>query len=128
MSPDPTNDNMKSINQIRCEIENSSAEKEFSLRQRHILDSSQEMSFLQSMTRNKPTLGVQVPKQSDSERDSSSSSFRDNVSHDASQKQESDFEDENVSEDDQDMYDSNGSPTVSGYRQSIYDRGFKNSF
>ena len=50
------------------------------------------------------------------------------MSRDPSQVQESEFEDENVSEDDQDMYESNGSPTISGFTSSHFDRGFKNSF
>ena len=50
------------------------------------------------------------------------------MSREATQRQESEFEDENVSEDDQDMYESNGSPTISGFSSSHFDRGFKNSF
>lgn len=50
------------------------------------------------------------------------------MSRDPSQVQESEFEDENVSEDDLDMYESNGSPTISGFTSSHFDRGFKNSF
>jgi hypothetical protein len=69
-----------------------------------------------------------VPKQIDSDRDSSSSSFRDNVSRDMTiHKPESEFEDENVSEDDQDMYESYGSPTNSGFGSSHFDRGLRNS-
>jgi hypothetical protein len=43
-------------------------------------------------------------------------------------KLESEFEDENVSEDDQDMYESYGSPTISGSGSIQIDKGFKNSF